>query len=69
MVQAVRQVMGSDGERQMKLSSLTHHSPPAVWPSVLQDTDRARGLGTPDVEGTKRYFGTRQRSKRGFQSL
>ena len=23
----------SDGERQMKLCSLTRHSPPAVWPS------------------------------------
>ena len=32
MVQAVTQVMGSDGERQMKLRLLACHSPPAVWP-------------------------------------
>ena len=32
MVQAVTLVMGNDGERQMKLHSLTCCSPPAVWP-------------------------------------
>ena len=32
MVQAVMRVMGSDGERQMKLRSLSRRSPPAVWP-------------------------------------
>ena len=32
MVQAVMRVMGSDGEQQMKLRSLPHHSPPAVRP-------------------------------------
>ena len=32
MVQAVMRVTGSDGERQMKLRSLAHRSPPAMWP-------------------------------------
>ena len=32
MVQAVMRAMGSDGERQMELRSLAHHSPPAVQP-------------------------------------
>ena len=32
MVQAVMQVTGSDGERQMKFGLLAHHSPPAVQP-------------------------------------
>ena len=33
MVQEVTRAMESDGERQMKLCSLAHHSPPAVHPS------------------------------------
>ena len=32
MVQVVMRAMGSDGEWQMKLRSLAHHSPPAVQP-------------------------------------
>ena len=34
MVQAVMRLMGSDGERQMKLSSLVCCSPPAVQPGL-----------------------------------
>ena len=41
----------SDGERQMKLRSLTRRSPPAVWPGSQQAADgyqsAARGWGTP----------------------
>ena len=33
MVQVVMLAMGSNGEQQMKLHSLSYHSPPAVWPS------------------------------------
>ena len=32
-VQAVMQVMGSNGEQHMKLHSLNHHSPSAMQPS------------------------------------
>ena len=53
-VQAVMGAMGSDGERQMKLRSLTHRSPPAVRPRSQQDADRywsvARSLGTPGLK-------------------
>ena len=41
MVQAVKGVMGSHGERHMKLSSLARRSPPAVRPG---------GLGTPVLD-------------------
>ena len=33
MVQVVMQVMGRDGEQQMKLCWLACRSPPSVWPS------------------------------------
>lgn len=43
---------GEQLEIQMKLCSLTCHSP-AVWPSSLQATDQywsmTRGLGIPDL--------------------
>ena len=57
MVQAVTQVMGSDGEQQMRLSSLAHCSPPALRPGSQQAVDLYRslawGLGTPAIS----YFG------------
>ena len=43
MLQVVMQVMGSHGERQMKLHSLTCRSPPAVRPGV----GGGGGLGAP----------------------
>ena len=48
MVQAVMRSMASNGECQMKLHSLAHRSPPAVWlGSCEAPTPVARGLGTP----------------------
>ena len=40
MVQVVMRAMGSDGEQQRKLRSLTRRPPPAVRPSSKQATDQ-----------------------------
>ena len=42
MIQAVMQVLESDGEGQMKLRSLSHCLPPAVQPSSWKAMDRSQ---------------------------
>ena len=47
----------NDGEWQMKLCSLPHHSPPVVWPSSQEPLKRYKSvvqwLGIPDLESLK----------------
>ena len=47
----------NDGEWQMKLCSLPHHSPPVVWPSSQEPLEQYKSvvqwLGIPDLESLK----------------
>ena len=47
----------NDGEWQMKLCSLPHHSPPVVWLSSQEPLERYKSvvqwLGIPDLESLK----------------
>ena len=58
MVQAVMRAMGNDGEREVKLHSLTRCSPPAMrpgsWQAMNQNWSMGWGLRTPGLHYSKK---------------